>query len=149
MLFKNNFNNNYYKEILIKTISSVIEVIKKHPSINNSTQDLKNIEIIHKYNHRLFYEEMIINFINNKSVEFNDISVNLYNMILDLINEISNNPIPAIFLIKNGITLELLILCLKCKRNIIESEKNTEYNSAIFNNFAIKVIYLHYLLIKY
>ena len=123
-------------------MTSLIEIIQKQPLVVDN-QDVTNIEIINEYIHKLFYNEIIEKFIKNENIVLDELSIRLYNVIFDLIFELSKIPLSFLKLINNSITLELILFCLKSKRfskDAEESKAVIKYDIEVFNNFALKVI---------
>ena len=145
--FKNIFNNQEdgnkkTKKYILGVMTSLIEIIQKQPLVVDN-QDVTNIEIINEYIHKLFYNEIIEKFIKNENIVLDELSIRLYNVIFDLIFELSKIPLSFLKLINNSITLELILFCLKSKRfskDAEESKAVIKYDIEVFNNFALKVI---------
>ena len=153
--FKNIFNsqqgkdgNKKLKNYILGVMASLIEIIQKQPLVVGN-QDVTNIEIINEYIHKLFYNEIIEKFINKETIVLDEVSIKLYNLIFDLIFELSKIPLSFLKLVKNSITLELLLFCLKSKRftkDVEETKAVIKYDIDVFNNFALKVFYYDYCL---
>ena len=118
----------------MKIITSMIQIINKNPSIIDIQSDNENMETINNYLHKYMYNEIILKQINKSSLEEITSQTNqLLLCIFELIFTLSKIRGSAIYLIKNGIILELLLFAL------FYDKENLDVSNLV-NSFSKKVI---------
>ncbi len=108
---------------LIKIITSMIQVINRTPDVFEFQEDNENtLETIGDYIHKYLYNEVLQKLLYKQSLDnMQSLSNQLLLCIFELLYSFSKIPKSSIFLIKNGIILEMILFTLYYDRTNIES----------------------------
>ena len=126
-------NQNEYlektKTNLIKIITSMIQVINRVPEIINSQEnDDNNLDIMGDYIHKYLFNEVLLKLMKKETLEkMVALSYQLLLCIFELIYSLSKIYKSTIFLIKNGIILEMILFTFffDKKKKITNDLKNS------------------------
>jgi hypothetical protein len=126
-------NQNEYlektKTNLIKIITSMIQLINRVPEIINSQEnDDNNLDIMGDYIHKYLFNEVLLKLMKKETLEkMVALSYQLLLCLFELIYSLSKIYKSTIFLIKNGIILEMILFTFffDKKKKITNDLKNS------------------------
>ena len=125
---------------LIKIITSMIKVINRIPEVIELQEDNDNtMETIGDYIHKFLYNEVLQKLMDKKSLDnMQSLSNQLLLCIFELLYSFSKIPKSSMFLIKNGIILEMILFTLFY-------DKSKKESSELKNSLSKKVFILSFI----
>lgn len=125
---------------LIKIITSMIKVINRIPEVIELQEDNDNtMETIGDYIHKFLYNEVLQKLMDKKSLDnMQSLSNQLLLCIFELLYSFSKIPKSSMFLIKNGIILEMILFTLFY-------DKGKKESSELKNSLSKKVFILSFI----